>query len=1020
MRVCVIGLGAMGVAATRVLAERGHRVIGIDRHGVANDLGSSAHGHRIFRLAHDRPEYVRLARRALLHWRELERRDGAALLRATGLLEVGGPHDEIVAALRAEHATVVELDGAEAPDLFPGLTPRLGQPARWQPAAGVLAARDCLLVQADLAARAGAEIATGEDVVAIEAADDRAVVRTRLRRLEVDVVVVATGPWLNQLLRPLGLEQPIESAMSQTSVFRGTGWDARPCLIEWDRDGDRGGVRPAGGGQRLQGRAAADDELDPRRRGAPARPHRGADAGPPRRRPLRRARPAAGAHRALPTTTTPDGHFLLDRRGATVVAGALLRARLHVLARAGRGDRRPGRGRAIAGVVPDRPTRTLDSARNLLKTADTRSGVARQGDEAPGAGADVEGRADSCPPPRTPTEIGSSASCASTIEVPFQRLVVVLGCVLGTLAAPAGALAAEDLVVLDGDPAPLLQGTLTYAKVYINSTVRLTNNTVLNVDSLYIGPRAQLQSCWVPDPVNPLEAGDPAGCTNGRSLTIRSRGAVQITPPISLQGGTGAARAGGALFITGTAITLGGAVNTAGVGGCPLRQRHPRDRRPAAPAVGRGAGRDREPQRRARRQRRAPTSTCGPTTAARPCPARAPRAGSVGVASTAGNISVRSGVLADGGAAGARRLPAVQPAGVTLRGGDVRVGNVQTSGGSTQDQVGGNAGPIRIGARGRATIGALAANGGTAATGRAGQAAVHRGARGAQGASSARRRPAVPAAPLGGGNGSTIRIRGAAIVASASRRAAATAPRRREPGRRPRRQDRDHRQRPRPRSGPLGDGRQRRRLRPGGRGGAVVVAGTRVQIGGGVGSAAATATAARQARAARSHSTPPSDRCACSAGSTPPARRPPTTSRRRPARITADRQGPAARHGPGQRRGCQRRRRRFRRRQRRAARAAARLPAGFAAPAATAPRPAQPAAGARSSTSAAAAVSCCRASRWPAATATTRAAGGAGGVAVPLGRQPARVRRRRRHRRRRDQRPGRQDRRHDTEGRRAR
>ena len=139
---------------------------------------------------------------ALLHWRDLERRDGAALLRATGLLEVGGPHEEIVAALRAEHATVVELDGAEAPDLFPGLTPRLGQPARWQPAAGVLAARDCLLVQADLAARAGAEIAIRRGRVADRARRPTAPSSARrLRRIEVDVAVVATGPWLNELLR---------------------------------------------------------------------------------------------------------------------------------------------------------------------------------------------------------------------------------------------------------------------------------------------------------------------------------------------------------------------------------------------------------------------------------------------------------------------------------------------------------------------------------------------------------------------------------------------------------------------------------------------------------------------------------------------------------------------------------------------------------------------------------------------------------------------------------------------------
>lgn len=322
MRVCVIGLGAMGVAATRVLAERGHRVIGIDRHGVANDLGSSAHGHRIFRLAHDRPEYVRLARRALLHWRELERRDGAALLRATGLLEVGGPHEEIVAALRGEHATVIELDGAEAPDLFPGLTPRLGQPARWQPAAGVLAARDCLLVQADLAARAGAEIATGEDATAIETSASGAVVRTRLRRLEVDVVVVATGPWLNQLLRPIGLEQQLESSMAQASVFRGTGWDARPCLIEWNRDGGEAayGLPVAGSGYKVglqptAGWVPDDEERRPDHHEALTLARRVAERfvalGP---RPVRTER--------CPATRMPDGHFLLDRRGATVVAGA--------------------------------------------------------------------------------------------------------------------------------------------------------------------------------------------------------------------------------------------------------------------------------------------------------------------------------------------------------------------------------------------------------------------------------------------------------------------------------------------------------------------------------------------------------------------------------------------------------------------------------------------------------------------------------------------------------------------------
>jgi sarcosine oxidase len=310
----------MGVAATRVLAERGHRVVGIDRHGVANDLGASAHGHRIFRLAHARADEVRLARRSLLHWRELERRDGASLLRATGLLEVGGPHDEIVAALRAEHATVVELDGAEAPDIFPGLAPHHGQPARWQPAAGVLAARDCLLVQADLAARAGAEIAS-ETAIAVDLAGDRAVVRTRLRRIEVDVAVVATGPWLNDLLRPIGLEVPLATTISQASLFRGTGWDAQPCLVVWDRDGSEAahGLPVAGGGYRYglyptTPWHADDEERRPDHAEALALARRVSDdfvgLGP---RPVRTER--------CPWMATPDGGFVVDRRGPAVVAG---------------------------------------------------------------------------------------------------------------------------------------------------------------------------------------------------------------------------------------------------------------------------------------------------------------------------------------------------------------------------------------------------------------------------------------------------------------------------------------------------------------------------------------------------------------------------------------------------------------------------------------------------------------------------------------------------------------------------
>jgi len=69
MRVVVVGLGAMGLPTCRVLAERGHQLIGVDRHGISAPAGSSVGETRMFRLAHGRIEDIRLACRALELWR---------------------------------------------------------------------------------------------------------------------------------------------------------------------------------------------------------------------------------------------------------------------------------------------------------------------------------------------------------------------------------------------------------------------------------------------------------------------------------------------------------------------------------------------------------------------------------------------------------------------------------------------------------------------------------------------------------------------------------------------------------------------------------------------------------------------------------------------------------------------------------------------------------------------------------------------------------------------------------------
>jgi sarcosine oxidase len=73
----VVGVGGMGSATAYYLAQRGKRVLGLERFGIPHAMGSS-HGHtRIIRLAYyEDPSYVLLLRRAYELWREIQSNAG--------------------------------------------------------------------------------------------------------------------------------------------------------------------------------------------------------------------------------------------------------------------------------------------------------------------------------------------------------------------------------------------------------------------------------------------------------------------------------------------------------------------------------------------------------------------------------------------------------------------------------------------------------------------------------------------------------------------------------------------------------------------------------------------------------------------------------------------------------------------------------------------------------------------------------------------------------------------------------
>jgi len=204
----VLGAGGMGSAALAHLAERGARVLGLERYTIPHSYGSSHGITRIIRLAYaEHPDYVPLLRRAYSLWRTLEQRAGERLLFITGGVDAGPLDGPIVAgSLEAcrQHGLAHELlDAATLNRRVPGF--RLPDPhvAVYQPDGGFLLAQRCVLAHASAARHAGAEI--HEQERALTWTPDGLTVRVRTERQEyvARALVVTAGPWTSALVPDL-------------------------------------------------------------------------------------------------------------------------------------------------------------------------------------------------------------------------------------------------------------------------------------------------------------------------------------------------------------------------------------------------------------------------------------------------------------------------------------------------------------------------------------------------------------------------------------------------------------------------------------------------------------------------------------------------------------------------------------------------------------------------------------------------------------------------------------------------
>ncbi len=217
----VVGLGAMGSAATYQLAKRGVRVLGLDMFPLGHQQGSSHGHHRMIRRSATRPEIDRMIAQAFTLWRELEAETDQNILNLIGevaLVDRGtvgarrrlGVHDDEPEDLFATADVTLGgrrelLDEAALRERFPGFRLHEGLVASYEAEAGFLRPEVGVAAHLTVAARHGATIHRPEEVTGWQADGAGVVVTTTHATYRAARLILTTGPWAAELLADRGL-----------------------------------------------------------------------------------------------------------------------------------------------------------------------------------------------------------------------------------------------------------------------------------------------------------------------------------------------------------------------------------------------------------------------------------------------------------------------------------------------------------------------------------------------------------------------------------------------------------------------------------------------------------------------------------------------------------------------------------------------------------------------------------------------------------------------------------------------
>jgi len=207
--VIVAGVGAMGSAACWHLAQRGLRVLGLERFDLGHGMGSSHGLSRIIRLAYfEGSHYVPIVKRAHELWARTGEQAGLKLLHVTGSLDLApigaGPVESSLQSCLDHGLEHEQLDRAEISRRFPAFQLPEGHVGLWQPGGGFVASEKAIYAHVGLAQSRGADIRTNEPMLDwAPTADGGVTVRTERGSYSAGRLVITSGGWISDAVPAL-------------------------------------------------------------------------------------------------------------------------------------------------------------------------------------------------------------------------------------------------------------------------------------------------------------------------------------------------------------------------------------------------------------------------------------------------------------------------------------------------------------------------------------------------------------------------------------------------------------------------------------------------------------------------------------------------------------------------------------------------------------------------------------------------------------------------------------------------